>query len=389
MRNYHLIRLTIPSIEEDDLQAVREVLLSGFLVQGARVEIFERAVARYLGVEHSVAVSSCTAALHLSLLALGIGPGDRVAVAAYSWPATANVVVLVGAEPVFVDIDPDTFNMSPSALEKVLNGAFVKAVLPVHTFGGLADMVRILEIAGRFGVPVIEDAACALGTELHSRKAGTWGIMGCFSFHPRKAITTGEGGMIVTNDSTLARKLRIFRNHGLDPTSTSPDFVDAGYNLRLTEFQAALGTTQLNKLERIIASRRRGAAQYDSMLRNTSVRSPVALSNSRHIYQSYVALLPSEVSSRRGEIIAELKSQGIETSIGTYHMPLTTYYRKRLGYHAGNFPVTDDVAPRAISLPLFEAMTKEQQNQVVGTFWEKVRTTGAKDAGWTRCRHGG
>jgi len=364
-RGEHLIRLTVPSIEEDDLQAVREVLLSGFLVQGARVETFERAVARYVGVEHAVAVSSCTAALHLALLALGVGKGDRVAVAAYSWPATANVIVLVGAEPVFVDIDSDTFNMCPNALEEALKSASFKAVLPVHTFGGLADMPRIFEIAGRFGVPVIEDAACALGTELNERKAGTWGIMGCFSFHPRKAITTGEGGMVVTNDSTLACKVRILRNHGLNPAVGSPDFVDAGYNLRLTEFQAALGNTQLAKLERIITQRRAGAAHYDLLLRDTDVRPPGALSDSRHVYQSYVTLLPAEVAPRRGTMIADLKSQGIETSIGTYHLPLTTFYRTRDRYRLGDFPVTDDVFARALSLPLYGGMTSGDRETVV------------------------
>jgi perosamine synthetase len=369
-----LIRLTVPSIEEDDLQAVRDVLLSGFLVQGSRVENFERGVAGYVGAEHAIAVSSCTAALHLALLALGVGQGDRVAVAAYSWPATANVIVLVGAEPVFVDIEPGTFNLSPRALEEVLRRGRFKAVMPVHTFGGLADIPQLLEIVGRFDVPIIEDAACALGTELNGRKAGTWGIMGCFSFHPRKAITTGEGGMVVTNDSALARKIRILRNHGLDPTATSPDFVDAGYNLRLTEFQAALGMSQLNKLERIIAKRRAAAAHYDRLLEETCLRTPVALKGSRHVYQSYVALLPAEFAPRRGEIIADLKSKCIETSIGTYHMPLTTYYRKRGGCHPGNFPVTDDVARRAISLPLFEAMTKEQQCEVVGAMKDLLQT---------------
>ncbi|PYU29996.1 MAG: glutamine--scyllo-inositol aminotransferase [Acidobacteria bacterium] len=360
-----LIRLTMPSIEEDDLRAVREVLLSGLLVQGARVETFERAVARYVGVDHAVAVSNCTAALHLALLALGVGRGDRVAVAAYSWPATANVIVLVGAEPVFVDIEPDTFNMSPLALKEVLGRTAVRAVMPVHTFGGPADMPRILEIAGRFGVPVIEDAACALGTELNGRKAGTWGVIGCFSFHPRKAITTGEGGMVVTNDPKLGRKLRILRNHGLDPAATFPDFIEAGYNLRLTEFQAALGTCQLNKLGRIISKRRVDAARYDGLLKDTRVNPPVALRDSRHVYQSYVSLLPAEVAPRRSKMIAELKSQGIETSIGTYHLPLTTFYRARGGYRAGDFPVTDDIAPRAISLPISEALTREEQDEVI------------------------
>jgi dTDP-4-amino-4,6-dideoxygalactose transaminase len=328
------------------------------------VAAFERAVASYVGTEHAVAVSSCTAALHLALLALGVKAGDRVAVPIYSYPATANVVVLCGASPVFVDIQPDTYNMDPAALETVMKRTPVETILPVHTFGGLADMPRILEVANRFGVPVIEDAACGLGAELGGRKAGNWGVMGCFSFHPRKSITTGEGGVITTNDPTLARTLRILRNHGLDPDAPTPDFIAPGYNLRLTEFQAALGCTQMKKLERIIESRRSLAAKYDSFLEGSSVTAPVTLRDSRHVYQSYVALLPGEIAPRRAEIIAALKSQGIETAIGTYHMPLTTYFRAHDGFRPGDFPTGDEVSIRAITLPLFEALTAERQTRV-------------------------
>src|SRR5207247_11463067 len=187
-----VIRLAVPSLDEDDFLAVRQVLATGFLVQGPHVAALEAEFADYLGVTHAIAVSNCTAALHLSLLALGVGPGHRVAVTAYSWPATANVIILCGAEPVFVDIDLDTYNMAPAALEQVLEQQSVKAIMPVHTFGNMADMPRILEIAEKHRLPVIEDAACALGSEMHGRKAGSWGVLGCFSFHPRKAITTGE-----------------------------------------------------------------------------------------------------------------------------------------------------------------------------------------------------
>ena len=368
-----MIRLAIPSIEEDDLQAVREALASGFLVQGPRVAAFEQTVADYVGTKHAVAVSNCTAALLLALMAIEVGPGDSVAVTTYSWPATANVIALCGAEPVFVEIEPGTFNMDPKALAETMQRTTVKAILPVHTFGGMADMSKITKVAEQYGVPVIEDAACALGAEIEGRRAGTWGLMGCFSFHPRKAITTGEGGIVTTDDASLVLRLRMLRNHGLDPEAPTPDFVLPGHNMRMTEFQAALGSTQMQKVERIIASRRSQAARYDKLFEPTEIVPPNALPGSRHVYQSYVALLPQKVSPRRPEIIAALKAQGIETTIGTYHLPLTTYFRNRGGYSTGDFPVTDDVAARAISLPLFEVLTSQQQEQVATELLQLVK----------------
>lgn len=359
-----MIRLTVPSIEDDDLEAVREVLISGFLVQGKHVEAFEHRVAEYVGSAHAVAVSNCTAALHLALVALGIGRGDRVAVGAYSWPASANVIVLAGAEPVFVDIDPETFNICPAALEAALVKTKVKAILPIHTFGGVADLPSICRLAQQYGVPVLEDAACALGAEFSGKKAGRWGAAGCFSFHPRKAVTTGEGGMVVTDDASIARKIRVLRNHGLDPSASSPDFVEAGHNLRLTEFQGALGVTQLTKLERIIEKRQAAGAIYRELFKRTELKTPVAMQDSRHVFQSYVCLLPKRAADRRSEIIAALKTKGIETNIGTYHMPMTSFFRGRYEFAAGDFPVTDDVFKRAISLPLYETLTQADQEFV-------------------------
>ncbi|HEX8723393.1 MAG TPA: DegT/DnrJ/EryC1/StrS family aminotransferase [Pyrinomonadaceae bacterium] len=367
-----MIRLAVPSIGEEDLAAVREALASGYLVQGARVAAFEEAVAVYVGARHAVAVSNCTSALLLALMALGVGPGDRVGVTTYSWPATANVIALCGAEPVFVEIDAATYNMDPGRLEEALACHELKAVLPVHAFGGMADMGRIMEAAGRRGVPVVEDAACALGAEQGGARAGTFGLMGCFSFHPRKAVTTGEGGVITTDDDALARRLRALRNHGQDPEAPAPDFILPGHNMRLTEFQAALGSTQLAKVERIIASRRAAAARYDELLGGGAVTTPRALEGTRHVYQSYVVLLPREAAPRRAEIIAALKARGVETTIGTYHMPLTSYFRGRGGFAPGDFPVTDDVAARALSLPLFEGITAEEQEAVASALEEAV-----------------
>jgi dTDP-4-amino-4,6-dideoxygalactose transaminase len=255
-----MIRLTIPSIEEDDLQVTRETLSSGFLVQGARVAEFEKSIASYVGVKHVIAVSNCTAALHLALLGLNTSAGDLVLVTTYSWVATANVIELCGAQPVFVDIQPNTFNMDPECLESALKRLKstaetwrrVKAILPVHTFGQMANMTAIMSVADRYGIPVIEDAACALGAKWEEHQAGTWGVMGCFSFHPRKAITTGEGGAVATNDDQLARKLRALRNHGLDPDATTLNSLCPGSIIASPNFRQLAHPN--GKLDRIIAA---------------------------------------------------------------------------------------------------------------------------------------
>jgi dTDP-4-amino-4,6-dideoxygalactose transaminase len=375
-----MIRLIVPSIEEDDLKAVGEVLASGYLVQGERVAEFEKAVADYVGCTHAVAVSSCTAALHLSLLALNVGPGDIVLVTAYSWIATANVIELCSAKPVFVDICPVTFNIDPKSLEKTLEQLWadretarrIKAIMPVHTFGQMADMEAILELASRYHLPVIEDAACALGATLNGRQAGTWGVMGCFSFHPRKAITTGEGGIITSNDSKLVRRLRALRNHGQDPEASSPDFIMPGLNYRMTEFQAALGLSQMRKLDRIIASRRRLAAFYNQLLEERPLQVPVVSPGNKSAYQSYVVLLPERFAVRRDGLVASLKNKGVESSIGTCHMPITTYYRARYGHQIGDFPVTDHVFARSLTLPLYETLSEQGQRQVVNSLCEDL-----------------
>ncbi len=367
-----MIRLTIPSIEDDDLNAVREVLATGYLVQGARVAAFEESVASRVGTRYAVAVSSCTAALHLTLLALNVRPGDIVVVTAYSFVATANAIELCGALPVFVDIQPDTFNIDPSGLGLALDRLMaerdsacrVRAILPVHAFGHTADMPAIMQAAGRYSLPVIEDAACALGSETGGRRAGSWGKAGCFSFHPRKAVTTGEGGMITTDDERLVRDLKARRNHGQDPSTGTTDFIMPGFNYRLTEFQAALGLTQMSKLDRIIARRRELAENYDRLLAGMPVRPPARRGN-RHVFQSYVLLLDPAYADRRTEIIAQLKAGGVESTIGTWHIPLTTYYRRKYGYQPGDFPNADLVFRSSLSLPMYESLTLEQQQEIV------------------------
>ena len=362
-----MLRLTVPSIDEEDVADVADVLRSGFLVQGRNVEAFEEAVASYTGAAHAVAVSSCTSALHLSLVAMDVGPGDVVAVPAYSWPATINVVALCGAEPVIIDVDPGTFNMDPAALSARARQTRIAAVIPVHAFGGMAAMDEIMQIATREGFPVLEDAACALGASLSGVPAGRYGVAGCFSFHPRKAITTGEGGVVVTDDDALARRIQSLRNHGIDATGSSPEFVMPGFNARMTDFQGALGRRQMEKLDRVLDARRRLARHYETLFAGTVVTPPVARAGSHHAYQSYVVLLPSYAAAHRQTIIERLREAEIETTIGTHALPFIRYVRERYGFAAADFPVVSDVAARALSLPLHEYMNEDDQKRVAAS----------------------
>lgn len=375
-----MIRLNVPSIDQSDLDAVSEVLRTGMLVQGARVKAFEEALQPHTGAPHVVAVSNGTAALHLALLALDVQPGDLVLVTAYSWISTANAVEFCGAQPAFVDIDRRTYNMSPGALEVELKRLMavastarrVKAILPIDAFGQMADLPSILALGEKYGVPVVEDAACSLGASLNGKRAGEMALA-TFSLHPRKAITTGEGGFLTTADERVAWKLRALRNHGLNPAAATPDFVMPGYNYRLTEFQAAMGLTQLAKMDRLIAARRRLAARYAELLAGSALTVPFVPEGHAPVFQSYVCLLPAGAAPRRAALIASLREAGVETQIGTWHMPLTTYFRTRYGYRAGDFPDTDEVFARAFSLPLYEGLTDEDQRRVVAAVLERLQ----------------
>lgn len=370
-----MIPLTTPVIEADDLEAVREALVSGHLVQGPRVVAFEEAIARRVGAEYAVAMSSCTAALHASMLSIGVRAGDLVIVPAYSFIATANVVELCGAQPIFVDIRADTFTMDPERLAASLDSHMavsrehprVRAVVPVHAFGQLADMDAILSVAGRYEVPVIEDAACALGARFRGRHAGTLGTIGCFSFHPRKAITTGEGGVAVTPDPEIAQRLRALRNHGLDPASQSRDYIMPGLNYRMTEIQAALGLSQLRKLDRLVVARKKLAERYDALCSKTGLRPPVTLDHTEPVYQSYVVLLPGRQPALYSDLPALIQDRGVEVTLAAQHMPMTRYFRERYGYEPGDFPVADSICERSLSLPLYQGLTPSEQEYVVDT----------------------
>jgi dTDP-4-amino-4,6-dideoxygalactose transaminase len=274
---------------------------------------------------------------------------------------------------VFIDIESVTLGMNPEALEHILRrGPRLKALLPVHVFGNMANMPAIMSLADAFEVPVIEDAACALGAVLAGRPAGSWGHLGCFSFHPRKAATTGEGGAIRSADPALTRTLRTLRNHGQDPDASPAEFVAAGFNARLTEFQAALGTSQLARYDDLLAARRHRARRYDELLDPLPVQKPASLSVEAHVYQSYVVRLQGAAAARRDAIIAALRTQNIETNLGTYHMPMLSYFRSHCGHRVGDFPVTDRVAAAALALPLHAGLTAGEQETVVAALADEL-----------------
>ena len=364
------IPLARPSTDGDEVEEVAAVLGTGYLTQGPKVEEFERAVAALAGARHAFATTSATTALHLSLAALEIGPGDDVLVPDYTFPATANVVIQRGARPVLVDIDPGTFTMDPADLERKLTPAS-RAVMPVHAFGLAADMDPIVEIAGSRGLAVIEDAACALATTYRGRAVGALGTLGCFSFHPRKSITTGEGGMITTNDDGLADRIRLLRSHGGRRHGNRFTFEAAGYNYRLSDILAAVGVAQLRKLGRLLDRRRSIARQYRELLADEErVALPRLPDWDGHVYQSFVVLLDAAID--RDGVIARLADAGIETTLGTYALHREPLFMERFGYSAGDLPRSNEVFRRALTLPLYPDMRDDDPAYVVSRLVETL-----------------
>jgi perosamine synthetase len=370
------IPVTRPVLGDSELSAIAAVLDSGYLVQGARVAEFEQLVADLVGTEHAVALNNCTSALRVALLALGTRPGDHVVVAPYSWVATANVIELCGATPVFVDIDPGTFNIDATQLRarlETLSAAgeigTVRAIMPVHTFGNPAGIGELVRIAADYSIPLIEDAACALGARANGRPAGSFGAIGCFSFHPRKIVTTGEGGMLVTNDDGVADFARAFRNHGQQVVDGSVEFVMAGDNLRLTDLQGAIGVSQMARLTGLVEARSKLADRYDRLLSPLDFEPQLRCRGAA--VQSYVALCPPGIPAP--EVIGALRSRGIEATVGTNAIPFTRYYAARYGVAEHDLPNTVAVGRRAVTVPLYPQMTEAEQDIVVQAVAEIIR----------------
>lgn len=344
------MRLSIPSTGKEELEAVAEVLSTGYLTQGPVTREFENLVKGLVGSEQAFATSSATTGLHLALVAMGIGPGDDVLLPAFSFPASANVVVQLGARPVFADIDPVTFNLDPTEAANALTDR-TRAIMPVHAFGLCADVDPLVQLAREARVPVLEDAACALGATYRGRFAGSLGDAGVFSFHPRKVITTGEGGMVTTSDAELAGRLAILRSHGSVRGARYLEFVDAGFNYRLSDVLGAIGVVQMSRLESILADRRCLATSLSSMLEGLpGVVTPHVPSDQTHTYQSYVVMLADDVD--RDHVIDAMAEQGIETTLGTYGMHLQPYFAQALGTTAAQFPAATRAHEQALTLPL-------------------------------------
>lgn len=351
------IPLASPDINQQDIDCVTAVLRSGMLVQGVNVLALERSFNEFNKSRNAIALSNGTATLHLALLALGIGKGDEVIVPAFSYVATANVVEMVGATCVFVDIEIDTFNIDVTKIEGLIT-AKTKAIIPVHEFGLACDIETIMQIATKHKLFVIEDAACALGATQNGKYAGTFGNLGSFSLHPRKSITSGEGGVLLTANNELANKLRQLRNHGIEMQEGQMHFVDAGLNYRMTDFQAALANSQMQRLAQIIAYKQELAEVYFNEIKNERIVLPSIPSDRNHTWQTFHILISNEKDQVAA--LTELKENNIGANYGAQCIPATAYYKAKYQLDSEQqFPNAYRAFTKGIAIPIYEKLTKD------------------------------
>lgn len=367
----HKIRLAHPFFDAEELEEVRRVLETGYVSQGPLISRFESLLAEYLGGPKVVAVNSATSALHLSMVLLGIGPGDEVIVPGFTFPATVNVVIQQGARPVLADVRTDTFNMDPASLEERITPR-TRAIMVVHAFGNPADMDSIGEIASARRIPVVEDAACALGSRYRGRPCGTLGQLGCFSFHARKVITTGEGGAIVGADGELLDRARRLRQHGGERLEGRFEFREPGFNYRISDLQAAVAVAQMKKLEGILRERSRQAEHYDALLAEVPrVARPSVTPEGRHTWQTYCVLLDQGID--RDRVIRELDQEGIETTFGTYALQTEKYLQSAYGFRDEDLPGALRAGRQSLALPLHPRLKPGDQERVVDQLHSALR----------------
>lgn len=372
--------------EEDDFKNIIKPLQTGWVVQGPYVKEFEEKWSKFTGAKHSIAVSNCTTGLHISLAALGIKPGDEVIVPAFTWIATANVIEYMGAKPVFCDINSVTFNIDESQIEALITDK-TKAIIPVHLFGYPANMEAVMDLALQYNLKVVEDAACGFAGRYNGKHVGTIGDTGAFSFHPRKALTTGEGGMITTEDDELATLMRSLRDHGASISDLQrhhgakpyllPEFPVLGYNFRMTDIQASIGSTQMDRAQQIYEARNKWAEAYDEALLDIEwLSTPLRDEGYIHGFQAYVCTFManevnpdnvSEINAKRNSFMDYLQKHGVSTRPGTHAVHMLDYYKKKYNLHQEDFPGAYIADQSSIAFPLFPSMKQEEFDYVITT----------------------
>lgn len=367
-----MIPLTKPYITNDEIEKVAEVLKSGWLAQGKKVEELEHKIAKYAGTKYAVATSSCTTALHISLILAGIGEGDEVIVPSLTFVATANSVLYTGATPIFAEIEQRTYNIDPKDIEQKITKK-TKAIIPAHQAGLPAAMPEIMRLAKKYNLLVIEDAAPGLGSSIKGKMIGSFGHLNCLSFHPRKVITTAEGGMILTNNSSFAKKARILRSHGASVSDRqrhdSRKFIEEeypvlGYNYRMSDVHAAIGLAQFKKISTILKNRQRLAKRYNNLLsKNPFIVLPLVPSDYGSTFQQYFISLSDNAPLSRNQLIQKLREKGIQTRIGIMAVHNEPLYKKL--YPNISLPKTEKAARQIISLPIYTQMTEKEQDQVI------------------------
>ncbi len=392
------IPITKTYFDNCEKEMIVKPLESGWVVQGPFVKEFESMFAEFCGVKYAVATSNCTTALHLALIGLGIKEGDKVLVPSFTYVASANAIEYVGAIPVFCDIDIATFNIDTSGLRDILNAdSSIKAIMPINLFGLCANLPEIMEIAKEYNLKVVEDSACGFDGRIAGKHSGSFGDCGCFSFHPRKSICTGEGGMLITNNEELADTVSKLRDHGASKTDLErhqqkgglllPEFKVKGYNYRMTDIQGALGVCQMKKQDYIMQKRRELAKKYDKALAGiSSLVKPYTPENYLHGYQSYVCLFTNgknlenitigeidELGNLRDELMLKLEARGIATRQGTHAVHVLKYYKTKYALNDADYLMSYAGHKLSITLPLYVSMTDEEFEYVVDNIKRLVK----------------
>lgn len=365
-----MINIAAPEIGEEEIRAVNEVLESGMLAQGPRVAQLEENFAKYCGVKHAIAVNSGTAAIHAALHALGVHEGDEVITVPFSFIATINPILMVGANPVLVDIDPDTFCMDPSKVERAITPK-TKAIIPVHLYGQAANYDEIAKIAKKHGLKIIEDACQAIGADYKNKKAGSLGDLGCFSLYATKNIMSGEGGMVTTDNDDYALAVRQFRQHGMSGPYV---YEGLGYNYRITDLQAAIANEQLKKVEKFTQARQNTAAAFTKALNNVKgLVLPVLAPERTHVYHQFTVRLTSEFPMSRDEFVSFLRERGV--GAGVYYpksLHLIPHIAK-FGYKEGDFPESEKASNEVVSLPVHPQVSDEDASHIINVIKEATR----------------